>query len=534
MNKNRMAVRGPAKPRAFFGPSFIAFSSNQKEKEPQTFGGLKTFCLQPISWPYRVVEVDMTGEIMEIAVYFVLVLAVSGAFEARFKKTFLPSLIFGTFLTPIFTLSLLIVANSARNGLKDRWSRIEYFVTPFTADLPTFSKPKIEIETRETLSLRQMLVEEEKWVQDSIDTYSREKHMRKLKENDKRAFNRELFDFAQKKEWQLNSFIERKILSVLQTGILAETIDQDDFIDLAKNKVDPLAKEFSSPDSMSYQAPDPLELRDEPSLVNTPLPKFLRILPKFFKAPIHASLLKRNRDVWESERDQLDERRQIQANDYSQAEASRRERLKIQKEAFDEALQTYEKEARAHNAELEMRLQGFEAGEKSSVESYALMVLKRSNYPTEVAPQFRVNFHEDTSELEIFLTLKDSKRLADIAVKYKLVKSRGALEESPVTKTEFKKLYSQSIMQLLIRAAHEISEADRSGTIKSLSVQGLLADMMSGAEVPIALLAGTPDEFAASKLKGEVSALFKSLGGVISSDPIAASPVSNKGSIRGK
>jgi len=486
------------------------------------------------SCPYRVLEGDITGEIMEIAIYFVLILAVSGAFEARFKKTFLPSLLFGTLLTPIFTLSLLIIANGARGRFKDRWSRIDYEVTPFTADLPTFSKPEIEIETKGTLSLRQMLAEEEKWVQDSIDTYSREKHMRKLQENDKRAFNRELFDFAQKKEWQLNSFVERQILSVLQTGILAETIDQDDFIDLAKNKVDPLTKEFSSPDSKSYQAPDPLELRDEPSLDNTPLPKFLKILPKFFRGPIHASLLKRNHEVWESERDKLDERRQIQADDYSQAEASREERLKSQKEAFDEALQAYEQEARAHNSELEMRLQGFEAGEKSSVESYALMVLESSSYPTEVAPQFRVNFHEDTAELEIFVTLKDSKRLNDIAIKYKLVKSRGALEDSPVTKTEFKKLYSLSIMQLLIRAAHEISEADRSGTIKSLSVQGLLADMMSGAEVPIALLAGTPDEFASSKLKGEVSALFKSLGGVISSDPIAASPVSTKGSIRGK
>lgn len=471
---------------------------------------------------------------MEIAIYVTLIAVASAAFEVRFRKTFFPSLIFGIILSPIFTLVLLTIANKAKLSIRDTWKPIEYPIAEYTADLPVFSKRDTEEEVHHSFSLRETLLSEERKVQASIDAYSREKHMRRLQNNDKRAFNRELFDFAQKKEWQLNTFVEREILYVLRSGILAETIGKDDFVDLARDKIDTEKYKFSSPDLNPYVKPEELQLRAEPSLENTPLPKLLKILPRFFKSPIHESLLKKNFQVWESEREKLEDRRLTLANDYEEAERLRQERLEGQKQAFDEAFKIYDQQARAHNAEVEMRLQGLEAGERSSVESYALKVLNNSSYPAEVAPRFNVTFHEATAELEVSINLRDSKLLEPIAIKYKLVKSRGAVEESPVTKTEFKKLYGLSIMQLMIRAAHEVSEADRNGTIKSISVRSLLPDLMSGAEVPVALLAGTPDEFSAAKLKGEVSALFKSLGGVISKDPIAASPVSTQGSIRGK
>lgn len=375
---------------------------------------------------------------MEIAIYFALIAIVSAAFEIGFRKTFFPSLIFGVFLTPFFTLALLIVANGARSSIKDSWKRIEYPISPYSPELPVFSKPEIEEHVPQNFSLRETLLSEERLVQASIDSYSRERHMRRLQNDDKRAFNRELFDYAQKKEWQLNTFVERKIIHVLQSGILAETISTDDFLDLAKGKIDTKGAKFSSPDLDPYSEPPELEHRAEPSPDNTPLPRLIKVLPKFFKGPIHESLLSKSREVLAVEKELLEERRKLQADDYQEAERLRKERLDEQRKSFDEAFELFEQQALAHNAEVEMKLQGLEAGEKSSVESYSLRVLQSSSYPTEVAPSFRVDFHEDSAELEVFVRLRESKPLEPVAIKYKLVKSRGALEDSPVTRTEFK------------------------------------------------------------------------------------------------
>jgi hypothetical protein len=89
-------------------------------------------------------------------------------------------------------------------------------------------------------------------------------------------------------------------------------------------------------------------------------------------------------------------------------------------------------------------------------------------------------------------------------------------------------------MQLLIRAAHEVSEADRQNVIKSLSVVGTVQDRISTREVPIAMIAGRPQDFGSSSLRGEVGNLFKTLGGTVSKDPVEGAEISLKGSIRGR
>lgn len=471
---------------------------------------------------------------MEFIIYVVAALVVASFFELSFKKSFVGAAILGIILTPLVSIVLLIVAAAGKSKVSDSWEPEQYEVSKYQAQLPKFEKPRLSDNSSLSVSLRGLILSKEADSSIRLNTFTREKHMRRLLEADKREYNRQLFAFAEKQESALNRFLDDEILHTLRTGLLAQTLKKDDFIDLASQKMSPLTAQFSSPDEIPIGAPRELELREEPRLESTSLPKLLRWLPKLLRNPIQHSYFTKDHEIWLAESEDLESRRALLKLNFEEAEAQRIERLSRQRSEFELAAELFTQEAQAHNAELEMQIQGFEAGEKSTVEQYALRVLRSSEYPDEVVPGFDCHFDEDTRELEVSVKLQSADRLEPVVVKYKLVKSRASLEEVPLAKTEFRKIYSLTIMQILIRAAHEVSEADRSDTIQSISVQGVLPDKMSGREVPVALLAGTPNEFLADKLRGEISALFKSLGGVISSDPISASPVSTKGSIRGK
>lgn len=470
---------------------------------------------------------------MEILGYVSLAIVLALVFEIRFKKSFFPALLLGIVLTPLVSGLLLTTSLRALSKIKDSWVAPTYRVPTYTAQLPRFSKPEIEQAPEET-SLQSRLSSQEAMAQDSINSYAREKHMRRLLQNDKRAFNRELFAFAQKKEAQLNTFIEREIFYYLEAGIIANTLNKDDFIDLEAQRVDPDSFSFQSPDMEPIPAPETPSVREEPTYSNTALPKLARLMPPFLRTPIHDALLEKNLRIWNQENLLREERSKQLSEDYYSAEKARVERLTAQRKEYEQALEEFKREARAHNSELDMVIQGFEAGERGSVQDYVVKVLNGSSYPAEVQSTYEVEFNENSHELLIRVNLPEAKSIEPLAVKYKLVKSRASVEESPVSKTEFKRLYNLLVMQLLIRYAHEVSEADRMGTIKSLNIVGLIPDNISGSLVPVALLAGRSEEFVGQNLRGEVSALFRSLGGVISKDAMGASPVAVKGSIRGK
>lgn len=466
--------------------------------------------------------------------HIALALVSALAFTLKFRNSFLAALLTGLVLTGFTTGILLVFASRAKASISDNWTKPSYPVSKGLAWLPEFEKPTPkEIEAKG--SLEKKISRRSQEIHRELDDFASTRAMRSLMNNDKRAYKRELFAEAERKVDALNSFIGQEIIWRLESGILSETVENDDHIDLRALKIDISAVSFESTDSEAYLRPQRLTLREQPTLETLSISQKLLSIPGPLGKAISSGLLAKAMQVWESEQMALEARQNEIDADYEEAERLRVERLTAQRVEFDAAFAEYEKSAKSHNAAIDMLIQGYSMGERTSVENYVMQVLNSSEYFDELAPRgFNTAFDESSQELSITVLLPESSNLESIAVKCKLLKSKSVIEDAPVSKTDFKRLYSSVIMQLLIRSAHEVSEADRQNVINSVSVIGTAPDRISTQEIPLAMIAGRPQDFASSRLRGEVSSLFRALGGTISKDPVEGAEISLKGSIRGQ
>lgn len=454
-----------------------------------------------------------------------------------FKKTFGGSVLWPLVISILTTgIPLLIITSLLsvkQSSLRDSWEPIEYKIPNQSISLPDFEEPRVS-EYEEYKSLASKLKSKEAEIQQGVIQFAKKVNRRAgSTAADQRVANKEIYEFSESQALVLNKWIQKNVTEYYERGILGETLGRDDHIDLNKLRVpsEPLA--FYSPNSKPYEAPTTLELREKPTLESQEVPKVASILPLPMKRTVAESFLSNDLKAWESERDQLDARNQKLVDDHNAAEEARKERLGAHELEYKSARDAYVQLASAHNSKIDMTMQAFSLGEKNAVEEYALTVLHAGNYPPDISPKFDLDFDEQTQELQIQVALPDPGFIEKTVATYKLVKSRKEIAPSPPKKTDIKRLYSSVVAQLMIRAAHEVSEADREGVISSLAVLGMRKDMMSNSSVPIAALAGIPSNFDEKRLKGDPIVLFKELGGTISKDPVEGVQIILKGSIRG-
>ena len=454
-----------------------------------------------------------------------------------FKKTFggsvLWPLVISIILTgiPILVLTSLLMVK--KSGLRDSWSPIEYKIPNQSISLPDFEAPRVS-DYEESISLASKLASKETEIQQRVYEFAKKTNRRAgSTAADQRAANKEIYEFSEKQALDLNYWVRKNVTDYYERGILGETIGKDDHIDLNKLRVPPEPMAFFSPNSKPYEAPPALSLRKQPTLEGQELPRVSSILPPPLKRTIAESFLRADLEAWNSERDQLNERNQQLVNDHKAAEEARKERLATHELEYKDARETYVQLASAHNSKIDMTTQAFSLGEKNAVEEYALTVLGAGNYPPEIDPKFVLDFDEQGQELQIQISLPHPKFIEKTVATYKLVKSKKEIVPGPPKKTDIKRLYSSVVAQLMIRAAHEVAEADREGVIASIAVLGMRKDMMSNSSVPIAALAGISSNFDEKALKGDPLVLFKELGGTLSKDPVEGVQIILKGSIRG-
>tara|TARA_B110000503_G_scaffold30740_1_gene49666 strand:- start:1220 stop:2575 length:1356 start_codon:yes stop_codon:yes gene_type:complete len=432
-----------------------------------------------------------------------------------------------------FTI-LLVAAASAKSKIRDSWTEPKFDRVALDPALPEFVQPQIA----ERNPLESLDVFLESWLsytERSLGDFSNSRRIRQMAVNKQtREANLLFYEYAEELAAELNSRVQDRIIRYFETGILADTVSDDDFVPLGTLKVPSMPLPFASDLSEPFEDPGILESPSKPTLEGTELPRVIELLPRSLREKVRADFLKKRIEVWNTQLSRLGKRQEIVTTAFSNAELDRQERLKDQQIQYAEAEALYVQAAKTHNLKIEMILQGLDVGEKKAVEEYALMVLGRGIYADEVQPSFTVLYNEVDQELEITLRAPEAELIQELMPHYKLVKSSKSLVNKGINKTESKRLYSSVVMQLMIRAAHEVCESDRAGSLKSVSITGVLPDKISGTEVAIAQLAGTPDEFSADRLRGDTASLFLSLGGAISKDPIEVVPLALKGNIRGK
>lgn len=433
-------------------------------------------------------------------------------------------------LLAVFSIAVV----SAKAKIRDSWTEPKFDRTASEPALPEFVAP--EIADRAPIeSLAEVLESWLTYTERGLTDFTNSSRIRQMAANKQtRQANLLIYEHAEKLAVELNSTVQEKIIRYFETGILADTVSDDDFVPLDTLKVASAPLPFDSDLSEPFEDPGTLTVTSEPTNDETHLPRMLELLPRLLKDKVKANLLKKRLEVWSMQVARLAERQEIVSEKFATAELDRQERLGVHQSNYSEAAALYVKEAKKHNLKIEMLIQGLEVGEKNAVEEYALLVLDRGMYADEVQPNFKVSFSEADQELEITLNVPTADAIQDLMPLYKLVKSSQSLVDKGLNKTESKRLYSSVIKQLMIRAAHEVSESDHVGSLKSVSITAVLPDKISGADVPIAQLAGVPKEFFADQLRGDTASLFLSLGGAISKDPIEVVPLKLKGNIRGK
>ena len=322
--------------------------------------------------------------------------------------------------------------------------------------------------------------------------------------------------------------------------ILSATAGVDDFLSqdsLKKGAAD--LPEFDSDFLESEQEPEPLRLRDKPTLR----------LPEenaFSKLPFFSSMHRKKTEAaqadfdadlakWEEERTSLPDRQKKSLEEWIDRESSRKDALKASQEAYKAAVDAWEASVSKHNEDVEKMFTDAAKGDKEAVERYFSLVFEKASYPREFRPKVRIEFLPEARELVVELALPHPDVLNKL-VTFKYQKGSLSIEQQVPTAARKKKLFSSLVAQLVVRVAHELAEADRGEIARAIAVKASMRDVdpLEGKsiDVLVAQLVTTSERLRALQVDGlDGAAALKSLKGEISSSTIDKVKLAPKGAI---
>jgi len=163
---------------------------------------------------------------------------------------------------------------------------------------------------------------------------------------------------------------------------------------------------------------------------------------------------------------------------YETALAVYQDRERRREDALKAATVKYESEvanlttiAEAQNRDLDEFEAGFEANNPDAIVRYFSMVLDRSAYPEGFPRTYRMAFVPESKQLVVELQLPSIDVVPKIK-QYRYVKVRDAMEETARPQAQIKGLYASVVAQLTLRTMHELLEADRTGKLETVVLNG--------------------------------------------------------------
>lgn len=324
--------------------------------------------------------------------------------------------------------------------------------------------------------------------------------------------------------------------------VLDATVEVDDFLsaDDLKRGVSELP-DFNSDWLDPEPQPQPLVLSDEPLWVE-PAQGVLFRLPLF--SVLHQKKVSRLREEFESshaswaeEKISLPQRQKAQLESWMAREKRRQVRLEHSRKRYEEAKNSWLAGVESQNKEVDQMFSAAARGDSASVVQYFGEVLRRASYPAEFRPKAELSFEPDSRELIVNLSLPEIDQLDRLGIwKYQ----RGTVSvvaQKPTTASQ-KKLFSDLVAQLVVRAGHEVREADRGGILEAIRVDGYLTDFDPLADSEVSVLVcrcvATSERWNNVNLSGVGGlAALKALKGEISVNLLEKKKLEPKGSIGG-
>jgi restriction system protein len=294
-------------------------------------------------------------------------------------------------------------------------------------------------------------------------------------------------------------------------GLLAVTLDVDDFLDFAGLKTKPEIPPFN-PGSLAISEPE----LDRSTFVPAPLAGIGKLVPGAkakHAAAIEAAEARYRRAL--EERAAREEQRQAALADATRAH----ERDAAKRIA----------RAEAQNAEVDAFQAKFEGGDPAAVVEYFSLVLDASQYPAGFPKHHRIAFVPESKQLVIEYQLPDFSIIPSVR-QFKYVRSRDAIEASARPATQQKALYAGVVAQSTLRTIHEVFEADRGGRLETIVFNGYVetTDPATGRAVSphLVTVRTTRELFNQLDLANvEPLACLKGLNASISRSPAELAPV---------
>lgn len=162
---------------------------------------------------------------------------------------------------------------------------------------------------------------------------------------------------------------------------------------------------------------------------------------------------------------------EVAATQFRAYEADRLGRLTAFKKAYDEERFGAIWEATQRNSEVAEFESRYRKGEAEAVVAYNVMVLDRSEYPSEFPQRFRVAYNRNSRELVVDYSLPPVAVIPAISeVRY--VKARDSFEEKPRKPAEIRERYQTLVSAVALRTLHEAFEADQAKHLDVVTFSG--------------------------------------------------------------
>ena len=234
-------------------------------------------------------------------------------------------------------------------------------------------------------------------------------------------------------------------------GILAATLDVDDYVDLETLRQVAVHPPFNPGEwATPFPAPAPIPAPLEPQWVPPPEPT--GIGSAFGGKKRYAEQLAQAQaafttahQAWWHETSLLPGREQAQQAEYHRAEANRVAGLKQLRDTYDAECWQREQAAQETNVVLDSLINNLAYNVEDAVQEYVAIVLANSVYPDCFPAEHEFAYDSTTRELTLDVSIPPPNAVPSTAT-YKYVKARDEIAATPATQAEMKRRDRKSVV----------------------------------------------------------------------------------------
>ncbi len=325
-------------------------------------------------------------------------------------------------------------------------------------------------------------------------------------------------------------------------GLLASTLEVDDFVDLDSLKLQPQHPPFE-PGGLATPIPGmpPLVYPPEPVYQVPPAPT--GISHAFGGKKKYEELVAQTRAAYETTQQAWHAHCTRMYSDYmaedgrrQQAEQDRLDSLARAEEDYRQQCRQREVDAEAHNQQVSKLINDLAFDVASAIEDYVGIVLSNSVYPDIFPVEYEHKFELSTRELTLAVTVPGPDAVPTVK-EYRYGKVKDEITEVSLPLKEQKERYADAVFQVGLRTLHEILEADRAGKIRSIALTVTTSHTSPATglpeKVPLVVVAADRETFSRFALANVVAqATLTHLGAALSKSPFDLSPADTSTGVR--